>query len=39
MKRYLLLLFTLALLLPALCAGEMLDLSLFEGEEPPAAAE
>ena len=39
MKRYLLFALTLALLLPAAAMGEMLDLSLFEGGEPPAAAE
>ena len=39
MKRYLLFALTLALLLPAVALGEMLDLSLFEGGEPPAAAE
>ena len=39
MKRYLLLILTLALLVPALAVGEMLDLSQFEGGEPPAAAE
>lgn len=39
MKRYLLLMLTLALLIPALAVGEMLDLSQFEGGEPPAAAE
>ena len=39
MKKYLLLILTLALLVPALAVGEMLDLSQFEGGEPPAAAE
>lgn len=39
MKKYLLLIILIALLLPAMALGEMLDLSLFEGGEPPEASE
>ena len=39
MKKYLLLTLLLALLLPSLAAGEMLDLSMFEGGEPPEVSE
>ena len=39
MKKYLLIPLLLALFLPALATGEALDLSLFEGGEPPEVAE